>query len=88
MKINWKGNAVIRLMDGENEFELQQRGFLKTQFVLSDKKGNGLMLIRPDFQWKTYNYYYELEASDQLKQLHDYLLLGFAALHNAIITFP
>lgn len=81
LKINWKGNAVVHLLPTEQKFELQQRGLLKSSFVLTDSEGNELMFLKPNFQWTKLNYDYQIETTDIFKKMKQQHLLVFASIH-------
>jgi hypothetical protein len=59
LKMNWSGQIVSCFQDGR-EFVLRGTGPFHSKYVLEDKNEEKLIQFDPDFNWRIFNYNYNI----------------------------
>ena len=78
MKMNWKGNIIISLQNGQ-EFILKATGTFLNKYVLEDKDQQKLMLLNPDFNWAKFSYNYSISYDNKPQDILLVLLATYSA---------
>lgn len=83
--MNWDGNIVINtyINNLEKNYTFSHKGFFRESFVLSDEKGNELLIMKPNVQWRSLKYDYEINASEIFENFNEKNILLFTSLHCA-----
>jgi hypothetical protein len=81
-KMGWDG-IIIRTFFETNEttYLLKLKGLLSSKFVLIDTDKRELLAAETDFKWKTLNYDYNIETTEELDNLDNKALLLLTTLH-------
>lgn len=84
-KMNWNGEIVIQtFFDGtEQDYVFKHRGVFKESFLLSDKEGTELLVMKPHFKWNKMNYEYQITTSETFDAFPYNEILVMNALHCA-----
>jgi hypothetical protein len=78
LKMNWKGNIIISLQNGE-ELVLKATGIFMNNYVLEDKDQQKILLLKPDFDWTKFSYQYDISYDQRPKDLLLVLLAVYSA---------
>ncbi len=84
-RMNWNGEIIVQTyFDGVKEsFVCKHRGVFKDSFVLTDKMGTELLVMKPQFKWNLLNYEYQLNTSDEFEKYSNKDILLLTSLHCA-----
>jgi hypothetical protein len=63
LKMNWKGNFFITIENGI-EYKFVSKGFFKSRTFLENQENKELIEISQKYNWKRWNYDYEIEDSE------------------------
>ena len=77
LKMNWRGQIVFTLPDGEEYLFIAKGAFL-SKYTLANKEGKNLILFDPKFDWSKFNYSYTI-SYDTKPQDNLFILLGIYA---------
>lgn len=82
-RMNWNGEIIIQTyFDGVKEsFVCKHRGVFKDSFVLTDKEGIELLVMKPQFKWNLLNYEYQITTSDDFEKYSNKDILLLTSLH-------
>ncbi|PWJ39980.1 hypothetical protein [Sediminitomix flava] len=63
--MNWKSDFLLEFNTSEKSlnYTLKCKGFAKTRFELHDDKGNIIIILHSNMNWKKFNYNYEVEVN-------------------------
>lgn len=83
--MGWRGQIVLQTYfnDAEEEYVFNHRGVFRESFVLTDRAGTELLVMKPQLKWAMMNYEYELTTTDAFEALPDKHILLLTALHCA-----
>jgi hypothetical protein len=81
----WTGRSEIEtLQHGSRcQFTFRQKGLFDVRYVLSDKDGREMAIVRSKFRWKGLRYDFLIQISDSLKRREDHLLLVILMIYLA-----
>jgi hypothetical protein len=84
-RMNWNGEIIVQTyFDGIKEsFVCKHRGVFKDSFVLTDKEGIELLVMKPKFKWNLLNYEYQITTSDDFEKYSNKDILLLTSLHCA-----
>lgn len=84
-RMNWNGEIVVQTyFDGvKDSFVFKHRGVFKDSFVLTNKTGIELLVMKPHFKWNLLNYEYQINTSDDFEQYSNKDILLLTSLHCA-----
>lgn len=84
-RLNWNGEIIIQTyFDGVKEsFVCKHRGVFKDSFVLTDKIGTELLVMKPHFKWNLMNYEYQITTSENFENYTHKEMLILMSLHCA-----
>lgn len=84
-RMNWNGEIIVQTyFDGIKEsFVCKHRGIFKDSFVLTDKVGMELLVMKPQFKWNLLNYEYQISTCDDFEQYPNKEILLLTSLHCA-----
>lgn len=84
-RMNWNGEIIVQTyFDGVKEsFVCKHRGVFKDSFVLTDKEGIELLVMKPRFKWNLLNYEYQIATSDDFEKYANKDILLLTSLHCA-----
>ncbi|BAP30919.1 uncharacterized protein CHSO_1882 [Chryseobacterium sp. StRB126] len=84
-RMNWNGEIIVQTyFDGVKEsFVCKHRGVFKDSFVLTDKEGTELLVMKPQFKWNLLNYEYRITTSDDFETYSNKEILLLTSLHCA-----
>ncbi|WP_160138762.1 hypothetical protein [Chryseobacterium sp. c4a] len=84
-RMNWNGEIIVQTyFDGVKEsFVCKHRGVFKDSFVLTDKLGIELLVMKPKFKWNLLNYEYQINTSDGFEEFSHKDILLLTSLHCA-----
>ncbi|AZA93437.1 Uncharacterised protein [Chryseobacterium nakagawai] len=84
-RMNWNGEIIVQTyFDGVKEsFVFKHRGIFKDSFVLTDKIGTELLVMKPHFKWNLLNYEYQINTSDEFENYPNNNILLLTSLHCA-----
>ncbi|SDI26544.1 hypothetical protein [Chryseobacterium jejuense] len=84
-RMNWNGEIIVQTyFDGVKEsFVCKHRGVFKDSFVLTDKMGIELLVMKPQFKWNLLNYEYQITTSDDFEKYSNKDILLLTSLHCA-----
>lgn len=84
-RMNWNGEIIVQTyFDGEKEsFVCKHRGIFRDSFVLTDKIGTELLVMKPQFKWNLLNYEYQINTSDDFEKYSNKEILLLTSLHCA-----
>jgi len=63
LKMNWKGHFFITLENGI-EYKFVSKGFFKRRTFIENQESKELIEISQKYNWKRWNYEYEIENSE------------------------
>ena len=65
-KMNWNEQIVVQTYfnDLEKNYIFKQRGLFNGTFILTEKEGIELLVIKPNLKWKKMNYEFQITVSD------------------------
>lgn len=81
--MNWNGNIIInsRFDETERDFILKHKGIFKESYILTNKEGEDLLVIKPDFKWNKFNYDYDIVTTDHFDKLSFNTILLLTTIH-------
>ena len=84
-KMNWNGDIIIQTYfdRAEADYVFKHKGFLKESYVLLDRKGTELLVMKPDLNWRKLNYNYQLTTTNEFDEFSNSKILLFTVLHCA-----
>ncbi|UHO36740.1 hypothetical protein H5J24_12970 [Chryseobacterium capnotolerans] len=84
-RMNWNGEIIVQTyFDGEKEsFVCKHRGVFKDSFVLTDKMGTELLVMKPQFKWNLLNYEYQITTSNDFEKYSNKDILLLTSIHCA-----
>ena len=57
--MNWRGQIVFTFQDGQ-EFVLKLNGLFNDSYITENREGENLIQLEPKFNWREFNYNYEI----------------------------
>lgn len=83
--MSWSGEVVIQTFfdNVEKGYVFKHRGIFKESFVLIDKEGTELLVMKPHLKWKLLNYEYQVTTTDQFESFPNKDILLLTTLHCA-----
>lgn len=83
--MNWNGDIIVQtFFDGiEKDYVFKHRGIFKESFVLIDKEGTELLVMKPHIKWNVMNYEYTITTTDIFEALSNKEILLINSLHCA-----
>jgi hypothetical protein len=83
--MGWNGNIVIRATfpDHPQDLVFKQKNFLKNLYALTDSQQQELLVIQPDFKWKTFTYDYSISTAEVVEALAFKEILLLVTIHCA-----
>ncbi|MBB5282849.1 hypothetical protein HNQ92_000970 [Rhabdobacter roseus] len=84
MKMNWRGHIVFAFQDGR-EFVLKAKGLFNSQFVIESKDEEMLIQFNPQFNWKKFQYNYDISYDEKPQDIL-FVLLGVYASNYFIAS--
>ncbi len=60
--MNWRGEIVISYQD-EHEYVLKLNQFFHGKYIIENKNGEKIIQLDPKFNWRAFQYIYEIEYS-------------------------
>ena len=82
LKMNWKGQIVITFKEGE-EFIFKALGVFHNKYVIENKEGELLLEFNPKFNWKKFQYNYDI-ACHKNPESTMFVLIGIYAVNYYI----
>ncbi|HCM33267.1 hypothetical protein [Chryseobacterium sp.] len=84
-RMNWNGEIIVQTyFDGVKEsYVFKHRGIFKESFVLTDKIGSELVIMKPNFKWNLMGNEYQMITSDTFENLSNKEVLMMISLHCA-----
>ena len=84
-KMNWNGDIIVQTYfdRAEADYVFKHKGFLKESYVLLDRKGTELLVMKPDLNWRKLNYNYQLTTTNEFDEFSSNKILLFTVLHCA-----
>lgn len=84
-RMNWNGEIIVQTyFDGiKDSFVFKHRGIFKDSFVLTDKIGTELLVMKPHFKWNSLNYEYQITTSEDFEDYNSKEILLLTSLHCA-----
>lgn len=84
-RMNWNGEIIVQTyFDGIKEsYVFKHRGIFKESFVLTDKIGSELLIMKPSLQWNLMNYEYQMVTSEAFETFSNKVILMIVSLHCA-----
>ena len=81
--MNWNGEIVIQSYfdDIEQGYIFRHRGIFRESFVLIDKEGTELLVMKPHLKWSLMSYEYEITTSDVFESFSNKEILLLTSLH-------
>ena len=83
LQMNWKGQIVIAYQDGQ-EFLFKTMGVFNSKYLIENKQGEKLMQFDPHFDWKKFNYHYDVSYDRKPNEL--LVLIGVYAANYYIAS--
>ena len=84
LKMNWKGNIVMSFHNGQ-EFIFKVNGTFHEKYVVENKEGEKLIQFVPKFNWRNFDYNYDV-LYDKKPQDILFVLLGIYASNYYMAT--
>lgn len=83
--MGWKGQIVLQTFfnGAETGYVISHHGVFRESFVLAERGGTELLVMKPQLKWTQMNYEYELVSSDAFESFPDNGILLLTALHCA-----
>ena len=83
--MNWNGEIGIQtyFTDTENGYIVKHRGIFKDSFILIDRDGAELLVMKPHLKWTSMNYSYQIQTADRFESFSTKDLLLLTSLHCA-----
>jgi hypothetical protein len=87
LHMSWRGDIIIDLADDDSDksYILKSHGLWKNYYELEDRWGNKLLVLRPDFNWKSTYYNYTIEANPDF-EVNEMLVLLAVYCSNYLMT--
>ncbi|AZA76112.1 hypothetical protein EG347_00490 [Chryseobacterium sp. G0186] len=84
-RMNWNGEIIVQTyFDGLKEsYVFKHRGIFKESFVLTDKMGTELLVMKPSLRWNLMDYEYKITTSDAFEEVSHKDILLLNSLHCA-----
>ncbi len=84
-KMNWNGEIVVQthFNDIDKDYIFKHRGIFKESFILTDRDGTELLVMKPHLKWSKMNYEYVISASDNFDTFPNKEILLMTSLHCA-----
>ncbi|MGU3376930.1 hypothetical protein [Chryseobacterium sp. M5A1_1a] len=84
-RMNWNGEIIVQTyFDGVKEsYVFKHRGIFKESFVLTDKIGSELVIMKPSLKWNLLDYEYQMVTSEAFETLSNKQILMMTSLHCA-----
>ncbi|MEG0928791.1 MULTISPECIES: hypothetical protein [Chryseobacterium] len=84
-RMNWNGEIIVQTyFDGLKEsYVFKHRGIFKESFVLTDKIGSELLIMKPSLKWNLMDYEYQIISSDIFETFSNKEILMMVSLHCA-----
>ena len=84
-QMNWNGEIVVQTFfnDSEKGYIFKYRGVFKESYILADKEGAELLVMKPQFKWHTMNYGYQITTSDMFETFSNKEILLLISVHCA-----
>ena len=79
LKMNWKGDSTITMENGI-EYKIISKGFFKRKYFIENQESKELIEILQKYNWKRWNYEYEIENCD-IPQIDLLSLISIYALN-------
>jgi hypothetical protein len=65
LKTQWDGGiAIIKPKEKEHFYEFKRKGFFANGYVLTNYKGEELLLLKADFSWKKFTTGYTIDCNE------------------------
>ncbi|MCB2409098.1 hypothetical protein [Hymenobacter lucidus] len=82
-KMNWDGSIIIksRLTADGRAFVVKSKGTFKQSFVLLDKDGQELVVVKPGYKWNKISPEYQISTTDSFEELAAKHLLLLTTVH-------
>ena len=84
LRMNWRGRIVFTFHDGQ-EFVLKAKGVFHNKYIIENKNEERLIQFDPEFDWRRFNYSYDI-TFDKKPQDILFVLLGVYASNYFIAT--
>lgn len=83
--MGWKGEIVLQTYfnDVEQGYIFNHRGLFRESFILADREGAELLVMKPHLKWTKMNYEYKVATAGTFEALPDKAILLLTALHCA-----
>jgi len=78
IKSNWKGQIVFTFPDGQ-DYIFKAKGVFSNKYTFEKKDGENLILIIPKFDWRKFNYRYNISFEHSHQDILHVLLCVFAS---------
>lgn len=75
--MNWRGQIVITFLEGQ-EFILKLDGLFHSKYIIENKDGEKIMQLDPKFNWKKFNYNYDILYDKKTEDIL-FVLIGIYA---------
>jgi hypothetical protein len=64
--MSWDGSIVMiaYFNNLEKNYTFNHKGFFRESYVLTDEKGTELLMMKPNIQWRSMNYEYQINTSE------------------------
>lgn len=84
-KMNWNGEIIIQTYFDtvEQDYVFKHRGVFKESFIVTDKEGTELLVMKPHFKWNKMNYEYGITTLEAFDAFPNNEILLLNALHCA-----
>jgi hypothetical protein len=84
-KMHWNGQIIIQtLFNGvATDYVFKHKGILKSAYVLYTKEGEELVVLQPDYKWRTFSTDYIITASPSFEALAPKNILLLTMVHCA-----
>ncbi|WP_336518282.1 hypothetical protein [Pollutibacter soli] len=81
--MNWSGDIVVQsyFNNVEQGYVFRHRGILKESFILIDKDGVELLVLKPLLKWNKMNFEYRITSSDVFETVVENKLLLMLSIH-------
>jgi len=85
LAMNWKGEiAVQTYFNGiAEDYILKHKGVFKESFILTNRDGTELLVMKPHLKWTKLNYDYQISTSDVFESSANKELVLMASLYGA-----
>lgn len=80
-RYKWKGLSITDPKRPGQEYMLKLKGFFRSGYVLLDYKGNEVMSIESDFNWKSFKTSYSITCDDAFGDSEEDILLMLVTVH-------